>query len=365
MNYNLLHPLSSSRLGPLLRLISAYGCSPRFLPRLGVVALICLLRQPVIWLESARFGRRIRKQSIEPDPVFIIGHWRSGTTHLQNLMSQDPQFSHVTLLQAAMPNDFLSLSALLTNGLQKALPKTRLMDRVPVSGDSPWEEEMALASVGRLSFYHVSFFPDQIENIFREAVLLNDRNPQLTAEWQRQYLAFLKKVQFAQPKRRLLLKNPANTARVGLLRQMFPGARFIHIHRNPYKVFASTVHLYLKTQQAWGLGPTNRERIVQHVLHSYRSLMNTYFADCRELHPSELVEIGFRELQENPIGTLEKIYRTIGLQGFESAQPRFERYIESQRNYRKNKLELSALDSQRVSRHWRTCFEQLGYAYQR
>ncbi len=362
MNHSLLHPLSASRLSTLLRLICAYGCAPRFIPRLGCVGLMCLLRQPFIWFESVRYRRCVRQQPIEPDPVFIIGHWRSGTTHLQNLMSQDPQFGRVTLLQAAMPNDFLTLSAPLMNGLQKMLPETRLMDRVPVSGDAPWEEEMALASVGRLSFYHVSFFPDHIENIFREAVLLNGGDSEVTAEWQRQYLAFLKKVQFAQPGQRLLLKNPANTARIGLLQQMFPGARFIHIHRNPYKVFASTIHLYLKAQQAWGLQDTDRERLVRHVLRSYRSLMNAYFADRGALGPGQLVELSFRELQQNPIGTLEEIYQTIGLQGFESTRPRFERYIDSQRNYRKNELELSALESQRVSQYWRNSFEQFGYA---
>jgi hypothetical protein len=246
------------------------------------------------------------------------------------------------------------------------LPKTRLMDRVPVSGDAPWEEEMALASVGRLSFYHVSFFPDHIENIFREAVLLNcsDKGKQrkLTAEWQQQYLAFLQKLQFVQPEKRLLLKNPANTARVGLLRQMFPGARFIHIHRNPYKVFASTIHLYLKAQQAWGLQATNRQRIERHVLDSYQSLMNAYFADRDTLGDGQLVEVSFRELQQDPLGTLEDIYQSIGLQGFESARPQFERYIDSQRHYQKNELSLSAQESRRVSQHWRNSFAQFDYA---
>jgi len=362
MKHSLLHPLSSSRLDTLFRLVANYGCAPRFIPRLSCVGLMCLLRQPSIWYENLRYGRRFREQAIEPDPVFIIGHWRSGTTHLQNLMSQDTQFGRVTLLQAAMPNDFLSLSGPLLNKLQSVLPETRLMDRVPVTGDAPWEEEMALASVGPLSFYHVSFFPDHIEDIFREAVLLNDGDPEIAAEWRRQYLTFLRKLQFAQPGQRLLLKNPANTARIGELLQMFPRARFIHIHRDPYKVFASTVHLYMKAQQAWGLQTPDRERLVRHVLHSYQALMNTYFAERSALEPGQLVEVSFRELQEAPLDTLGKIYRTIGLEGFALARPEFERYIESQRHYRKNKLELSDQESQSVRRDWRNSFDQLGYA---
>lgn len=362
MQDTLLHPLSSSNLSNLWRLISSYGCQPRFLPRLAYLGLMCLVRQPFSWLESARFSRRIERQPIEQAPVFIIGHWRSGTTHLQNLMSQDPQFGRVTLLQAAMPHEFLSLPRAFVSGMQKALPQTRLMDNVPVAADAPWEEEMALASCGQLSFYHVSFFPKHIERIFRTAVLFDGGDARLQAQWQRQYLHFLKKVQVAQPGRRLLLKNPANTARIALLKRMFPGARFIHIHRDPYKVFASTVHLYLKAQEAWGLHATDRDRIACHVLQAYRELMSAYFTQCDTLDEGELVEISFRDLQRDPMATLAGIYDQIDLAGFNAAAPHFQRYLNSQRGYRKNHLSLSAVEKRRIGNWWRESFERLGYA---
>jgi hypothetical protein len=358
---NLQHPLSSSRLGTLVSLVSHYGCEPRYLPRLSVAVLVCLLRQPAMWLESVRYSKQIRNQSIDPAPVFIIGHWRSGTTHLQNLLAQDRQFGRVTLLQAAMPNDFLTMTQLLEKTLSKALPETRLMDNVPVYGNAPWEEEMALASMGRLSFYHVSFFPRHLGQIFREAVLLNDGDPETTAEWRRQYLNFVAKIQLIQPGRRLLLKNPANTARIRLIKKIFPAARFIHIHRDPYKVFASTVHLYLKAQHAWGLQRPVRKHVVEHVLRSYKLLMDAYLADREILGSGELVEISFRQLQQDPLGTLENIYQSIGLEGFESNRHRFASHLHSQRNYRKNRLEISPLESQLVNQHWNTCFEQFNY----
>src|SRR6478735_3085397 len=36
--------------------------------------------------ESMLYGRKIAEQKIDHDPVFILGHWRSGTTLLHNLM---------------------------------------------------------------------------------------------------------------------------------------------------------------------------------------------------------------------------------------------------------------------------------------
>ena len=355
------HPLVASSFANLLRLVTTFGCERRFAPQVLYLMAVTLARQPVMWLESARFGRRVRRQPIAPAPLFIIGHWRSGTTHLQNLMSCDPQFGRVTLLQAAMPHEFLILPERVKARLGGMLPQKRLMDNVPVAADVPWEEELALTAVGRLSFYHVSFFPRCMTRIFNEAVMFADGNADLAAQWRRQYMHFLRKVQFVQPGMRLLLKNPANTARISLLREMFPGAQFIHLHRNPYKVFASSVHLYLKAQEAWGLQSTDRELVVRHVLDSYPRLMRVYFEQRRTLGDGELVDVAFRSVQDDPIGTLRTIYARLGLGGFDAAIPHFDRYIESQRGYRKNALPLDEGEKGEVAARWRDVFESLGY----
>jgi hypothetical protein len=362
MNQDLVHPLVSSSTANLLGLLSTFGCDAKYLPRALFLLTMTMLRQPFRWMAAAGYSRRIRRQQIEPPPIFIIGHWRSGTTHLQNLMSRDPQFARVTLLQAAMPHEFLIVPASIKGRLGGMLPPTRLMDNVPVAADVPWEEELALTSVGRLSFYHVSFFPRCMGRIFDEAVLFEDGDTDLIDTWKRQYLHFLRKVQLVQPGRPLLLKNPANTARIVLLKEMFPGSRFVHIHRDPYRVFASSVHLYLKAQEAWGLHSTDRDSVARHILDSYPKLMNAFFVQREGLSDDELVEIGFRSLQEDPLATLGTIYDHLGIEGFDAAVPEFERYIDSQRDYKKNDLPLAAHEQDEVARRWNDVFDRLGYA---
>lgn len=361
MNQGLMHPLAASSFPNLLRLVAAYGCEAKYCPRLLYLMLMTFVRQPLMWATSARYARRITRQPIEPAPIFILGHWRSGTTHLQNLMSEDPQFGRVTLLQAAMPHEFLMLSDGMKKRLDGMMPSKRLMDNVPVAADIPWEEELALTAVGRMSFYHVSFFPKSMRRIFRDAVMFDGGKPELIELWKKQYVNFLRKVQFVQPGKCLLLKNPANTARLTQVRDMFPGARFIHLHRNPYKVFTSSVHLYSKAQEAWGLQDTSRQMVVEHVLESYPQLMNAYFEQRNGLTHDELVEVGFRSVQENPIGALSKIYSTLNIPGFDEAVPHFDAYLESQRNYKKNKLPLSEDEKQVVAARWGEIFERLGY----
>lgn len=41
----------------------------------------------------------------------------------------------------------------------------------------------------------------------------------------------------------LLIKSPVHTARVRLVLGLFPRARFLYIHRDPYEVFQSAVHM--------------------------------------------------------------------------------------------------------------------------
>ncbi len=40
-------------------------------------------------LQQLFFGRKIRETRIKHPPIFLIGHWRSGTTHLHELMIRD------------------------------------------------------------------------------------------------------------------------------------------------------------------------------------------------------------------------------------------------------------------------------------
>ena len=42
-------------------------------------------------LQSLFIGRRIQRTTIKDDPIFIVGHWRTGTTLLHELLVLDPR----------------------------------------------------------------------------------------------------------------------------------------------------------------------------------------------------------------------------------------------------------------------------------
>ena len=356
------HPLLSAPIGTLLGCFREYGWPDvrfRYWVRAFSLLCVCTIRTPLHHLEAWRVRQRVDRQELAAPPVFIIGHWRSGTTHLHQLLCQDPQFGFVTLMEAAFPLDFLtSIGKPLLAAL---LPARRPMDAVTVNVDSPWEEEMAMACFGAFSFFHVFFFPRSGRRAYRAAVHFDGLTPPAIDAWWRDYRLFLKKVQCAKSGRRLLLKNPANSARVAALRERFPGAKFIHIHRHPEEVYASTILLHRKLQEAWALQACDRERLPQIVLKNYRELMAACLEQTRDLPASELIEVSMLDLEANPLQLLRSVYEQLELPGFEAASGRFEIYLDRLGRFPKNRLTLDPAERQAVQHSLRFVYERWGY----
>ncbi|MEL6778375.1 MAG: sulfotransferase, partial [Cyanobacteria bacterium J06597_16] len=224
-----------------------------------ILLITALLRWPFSTYERWQVSRRSvnsgPESGPENGPIFIVGHWRSGTTFLYNVLSRAPQFTYVSPLATGLPWNFLTLGSWLQPLLNKALPKSRFIDRVPVSPDSPQEDEIALASMQSLSFYHGLYFPKHFTSHFNAGIFLEGCSRREIRHWEKTVAHFYKKLQLQHPNRQLLIKNPVYTARIAQLRRLWPNAKFIHIYRNPYTVFQSTENFYHKLFPEMALQP--------------------------------------------------------------------------------------------------------------
>ncbi|MEL7408408.1 MAG: sulfotransferase, partial [Cyanobacteria bacterium J06558_2] len=161
----LLHPLMGCNLKTLFKLLSQNGMvAPNRLPQLSLILGATLSRSPFSWGERIVVANS--EQSFKQPPVFIVGHWRSGTTFLYNLLSRDPNWATVSPLATGLPWDFLWLGKWLQPILERALPQARKIDQVPVNPDSPQEDEIALANMQTVSFYHGLYFPQRFRANF-------------------------------------------------------------------------------------------------------------------------------------------------------------------------------------------------------
>ena len=69
--------------------------------------------------------------------MYILGHWRSGTTYLFNVMSQDKQFAYFDAVSVFTHNNFLLMGKLLRKLLAKSMPDKRPMDNIKYTTSHP------------------------------------------------------------------------------------------------------------------------------------------------------------------------------------------------------------------------------------
>jgi hypothetical protein len=333
----------------------------RYWSRLLLLASASFVGQPLWFAERLRYGRRIIQTQIDRSPIFIIGHWRSGTTHLHNLFSQDPSLGFVTNSQALAPGFSLIGGTWLKRLLSLALPQRRPMDNMALPIDWPQEEEIALAKTTAYSYYAQLRFPPQAYDFLTKHVLAASPSKSIAMEVRKKYLHILKVATVHAGGRRLVLKNPINSARIPMLLELFPDAKFIHIHRSPYQVYSSMRHMADKIIGWYALQPQDETHITEHVLGLYEGLMRRLFSDRVSIRRDNFAEVAFADLERDPMGEMARLYETLSLPGFTEAEPMLQSYIASQAQYRRNSFHLPANERARVAGQWGFAFAELGY----
>ena len=356
------HMFAMAPLGVWLRLIADNGGVPRrYWGKLARVLGVSALTAPLRVAERLCYGpSRVARVAIEEAPLYIQGSGRSGTTHLLNLLARDPAFGVVSTFQAIAAPMFLVGRGWLERLVTRGLPATRPMDDMAVSLDLPQEEEIALANTSHLSWVHHLSFPGRARAYLEKyaTMRLSDRE---RARWESAYLDVLRKATLASGGRRLLLKSPTNLGRTAELLRLFPDAKFIHIVRNPYVVYASMTHLYRTMLPICQLDDADADVVAATILDSYAAMMRQYLRD-RELVPAgHLAELRFEDLERAPMEELERLYAELALPGWERARQPIADYLGTLSGYRKNPHRIDRQTIDVVDRAWGFAVEEWGY----
>ena len=357
------HNLMGCRFDNWLRLIHDNPITPEHRKQTWLMTLMsCILAVPAFF-EWLIYYIPIKKTKIEKDPVYIVGHWRTGTTYLQNLLTRDPQFGWFDPLKTVTFSNCILLHPILKKLVGKFLKGTRAMDNMEYELDLPMEEVFAQATISTQAISHMLVFPDNGGGLkYIDSAFTDEESPEKQEEWIKAYDYVLKKATYMEKGKQLLLKSPENTCRIKFLKKNYPNAKFINIYRNPYKVVMSTINMFNKEMDLFCLDEKASDELIENtVLDLFERIYRKAFKELYTLPKEDYIEICYEDFCENPEKYTQQIYEHLGIEGFERAKPYFEKYLKEQEGYQKNQFTLDDGLKEKINKRLGFYFEHYGY----
>lgn len=322
---------------------------------------LCRLLSLTNGIENRRYEKWLAEKPIENAPVFILGHWRSGTTFVHNVLSQDKQFGYNTTYQTVFPHMMLFGQPFFKKMAAMAIPKKRPTDNMELKADQPQEEEFALVNMTPYTFYNFWFFPHDTQEYSKKYLLFEEASNEEIEAFKKTFERLIKISLWNTHGQRFLSKNPPHTGRIKVLLEMFPDAKFIYLMRNPYTVFESTRNFFTNTIQPLKLQDISEEGIVENIIKVYTDLYFRYQEDKKLIPEGNLIEIKFEDFEQNSLEMTRKIYDALSLPGFEEARPQIEAYINGKKGYKKNKYNYDPETVHIVENNWDFALKDWGY----
>ena len=349
--------------GDYMRLLAAhrFRIHPLRVPMACMVSGFTAYNSAMSLIQSALHGKRVRDVTIDKPPIFIIGHWRSGTTFLHELFFQDERFTSPTTYECFAPNHFLVTGRIIPKFAWIFLPSRRPMDNMPVSFDLPQEDEFALCSMGAPTPMYRSAFPNDPPP-FLETLDMEDISAETLDAWRNAVRRFINTLTVARPEKRLILKSPPHTGRIGHLSEMFPGSRFIHIARNPIRLFQSTRRLWRTLDEIQGFQIPRHTNLDEFVFEAFERMYGGFEKQRANMDEKNICDLRYEDLVADPIPAMERLYDQMELGEFAQLRPRLEEFVKGRRDYQPNRhADISVDTIKKIKTRWAGYIERYGY----
>ena len=354
------------RMGDYFRLLqrNRFAIHPARWPLTCSVAALSVVNSFWSGLQTAFLRRKVQQTRIEHPPIFIIGHWRTGTTMLHEFLTCDPRFAFATNYDCFAANHFLLTRPLFSPFIGWLLPQRRPMDDMPLGAEFPQEDEFALCTLGAPTPYTRIAFPNRTP-LDLDLLNLDTASPAKVERFRVALDYFFKALTYHYGGRQLVLKSPPHTGRIRKLAQWYPGARFIHLSRDPIRVFGSTLRLWrtLDRVQGFQLARYSDSQLQDFVIASLRQMYEAYFAQRDTLSPDQLVELRFEDLLADPLGEMQQVYERLRLGPFsDETCRRMMEYLENRKDYRGITSRVDPATELKLRDQWSAYFDAFGYS---
>lgn len=306
----LVHALEAdSAFGPIGRIAAQQDCQRKLSEHLKARALVN--------------AGKVQAADDMPDPIYVLGWMRSGTTALHRLLAADP--AHW------WPHHYETMFCVPPEG----------------SDDRPAQTGAVLAELERVSPHYQAihpmqpYNPEECVNLFTHVF----RTPQYAVQYRvPSYLKWLAAQdpaiaygQYAQELgilrhhrgggERMLLKDPTHMGFLPALLERFPRAKFVFIHRDPVEVFSSMSSMYAYTRAIFtrdvdptAIGP---ELFDDPLLDAHADGL----AVCDSLEPGRVAHVRHVDLRKDPVAAARTIYETLNFPFTEASGAGMREYV--------------------------------------
>ena len=260
------------------------------------------------------FGRHpeIAAEKIER-PIIIAGLPRTGTTHLHNLISQDPSLRSLPYWESLEPvpdprekpgRDGRDPRVVrCERGLamvHRVMPLFPLMHEM--TPDARHEEIQLLAIAFSTMLFESSYYVPSYAAWYKRS----DQRPAY-----RYLRRCLQALQWLRGPERWVLKSPQHLEQQAALIEIFPDATFVQTHRDPVRITAS-----LCTMIAYG-NRMNARRVDPVAVGRYwaartEDLLRGSITGRAALPPAQVIDVHFKQFMKDDVATAERVLEFAG-----------------------------------------------------
>jgi omega-hydroxy-beta-dihydromenaquinone-9 sulfotransferase len=231
------------------------------------------------------------------------------------------------------------------------IPDKRPMDNMKAGWALPQEDEFALMNLGAPTLYLRMMFP---KNGFPfENTLSSDTfTPEEKQRWQKLFDWFMRALSY-KLKKPLILKSPPHTGRIAMIREMYPDAKFIHIVRDPRKLFPSTLNLWKALDSVQGLQTAApQEELQSFVFRCLNEMYRSFEIGRQGLASNQIIDVRYESLVKDPVGVMENAYRQLELGDFDTVRTKLIAKCEEEREFKPNRFTLDPALEERILKEW-------------
>ena len=272
------------------------------------------------------------EEEVIHEPVMILGHGRTGTTILHEVLSADPQFRIPKRWEAMFPcpppetatydtDERIPRAHDLITIFDRVTPEWKAMHKF--GGDLPVEcAEYLYASF----LSNVFVFSYQIPSY---AAYLATQDVRETIRWHQR---FLKLLQWKHKKEHWLLKNPLWIDHIPEVLEFYPDAKIVLTHRDPIVVSDSFVNVmgtifWWRTDDPWGGGMLDELVMADGRAATHRNLMQ--WMQDGTLRDGYVANVQYQDFMSDPIETIRRMMADLRIPLTDAAAARMRAYLEA------------------------------------